>query len=365
MLAIAIAVPLLTAAVLWHQGWAHRASVTLQTPDVTLSDFKRYTIALADRESFLRFVQSRSLLSPEEITKTVKAMPREGATGHWVTAAFAIRKGDVRDIPDSARQDGQFFGADIEFEDRDGEYAERVVRAVGEFVADAIVAGRVNDFLRKGFAEATTALGRVEVERLEQEFQLSQLQTKLVELGDIDRRYPAAGKQSGPQVVFVDKPGENYLPPVVQLVGVESLLADTREKLRDLNRKRERFAADRALFTAAETTLKGATTGAEKIAGFEKAVASTFAVTPPANSGALESLAQATARIAEIRVLREQGLRYVSDPVVTAPSLRRAAAALLVAALGGLVLAGLMALVVAWWDTVRERMRGTRGRALS
>jgi hypothetical protein len=365
MLAIALAIPLVTGAVLWRHGWVYRASVTLQTPHVTLSDFKRYTIALADRDAFLGFARSRNLLTEEEIRRTEKAMPREGGAARWVAAAFAIRKGDVRDIPDSARQDSQFFGADVEFEDRDQQYAVHVARAVGEFVADAIVAGRVNDLVTKGFAEAMAALGRVELEHLEKQFQLVQLQAKLGELRDIERRYPEAGKKSGLQVVFVDNLGAKYLPPVVQIVGVESLLADTRDMLRDLDHKRERYEADRVLFTATNANLERAATGTDRVAGFERAIASTFSVAPPANSGARESLAQANARVAEVRVMRDQGLRFVSEPVVAAPSLRRVAAVMAVAILGGIVVAGLATLLVAWWGTVRERMRGAGERVVS
>ena len=352
MLALVVVVTMVALAWSWHAA-RYRGEGVLQMPDLSLSDYKRYTISLVDGGAFIAFLQSRKEFSPSEVAYVGSRLPTGDGIAPWVRPAFGFMKGDVKDLPDIAKLENQFVGADIQVEARSADIARKLAQAVGAYVADAMVRGRVVDFIDMNLAKTRKALGKIENDELEQKFLMAQQQQRLTDLRDINRRYPEASRENPRQVVTIDKGAARYLSPVTQLVGVESYIADIGETLRMLAHDRERAEADIAFLSLAHTETEKASKGPDKLQRLERALAESFRGADMTKDAVRESFNAARFSVAQIHALADDQLRFVSPPVVRDPSYRQILAITAASALGAVLLAFLVSVVIAWSATLR------------
>jgi len=62
-------------------------------------------------------------------------------------------------------------------------------------------------------------------------------------------KYPESSRIDNRQVVSVEKKGYRYLPPITQLVGIESKIADIKEKLETFKRERQKAEINYEFFS--------------------------------------------------------------------------------------------------------------------
>jgi hypothetical protein len=340
-------------------AWSWRAAMyrgegVLQMPTVSLADYKRYSIALLDGPSFVAFLGTRKDFSPDEVDRIRSKLPTGDGISPWVRPAFGFGKGDVKDVPDPGKMENQFVGAEIQVEARSPEIARKLADAVGEYVGDVMIRGRVLDFVGTNLNDTRIALGKLENESLQNQFLLVQQQKRLEDMRDINRRYPEASRESPRQVVSLDKGGARFFSPVAQVVGVESYIAEINETVRKLARDREKLETDLAYLTRARNEIDKATLGRQKLSLLESAIEETKRAKDASRDAVRESFNTATLNVGQIRYLASDGLRFVSPPVVREPRYgRELATVAAAAAVGGLLLAALVALALAWGESLR------------
>lgn len=350
MTAVAAIAPLLTLVYMWNTSLLWRGEAVLQTPTVSLSEYKRYSVALADRDGFSAFLGNRKVLTQGEIDEVRARIPVNEGIFAWVRPAFAFTKGDVKDVPDIAKLENQFVGADILVEERSEALTGKLVVAVGEYVADAVIRGRILDYVTPKYNDTRIALAKLENEFLQQTFLLAQQQKRLDDMRDIARRYPEASRESSRQVVSLEKGGARYFSPVTQLVGVESHISELNELLRKLSRDREKLESDLAFFALARSQTEKAPFGDQRLAMLEKSLVDAYKERDVKRDAVRESFNAVRMDVGQIRYIASDGMRFVSPPVVRKPSYRRLALATLAATVGGLVIALGVSLAVAWWQ---------------
>jgi len=341
---------------------------------VSLADYKRYSIPLLDGPAFLTFLSTRKDFTPDEIARVGSKLTTGDGVSPWVHPAFGFVKGDVKDLPafgfdlsrargdakgdsrelpDNARLDNQFVGAEIQVEARSAELAQKLAVALGDYVGDLVIRGRIVDFVGSNLNATRVALGRLDNDILQNNFLLAQQQQRLSDMRDISRHYPEASKENPRQVVSVDKTGARYLSPVSQLVGVESYIVEINETLRKLARDREKLQADLAFLTKARAEADKAQFGRQKLVLLEQALSEAFPNADSTKDAVRESFNSAKLNVDQIRYLSSDGLRFVSPPVVREPRYRDIAAFTAAGAVAGLLLATLIALVLAWSQTLK------------
>ncbi len=364
---IVIVVTALALAWSWRVA-LYRGEGVLQTQSVSLADYKRYTIPLLDGPAFLAYLGTRKDFSPDDIEGVRRRMPTGDGPSPWVRPAFGFTKGDVKDLPDSARlesvrADGAkaeslFVGADIQVEARSEELVRKLALAVGDYVSDLIIRGRVVDYVGLNINETRLALGRLENETLQNKFLLTQQQTRLTEMRDINRRYPEASRESQRQVVSLDKGGARFFSPVAQVVGAESYISEINETLRKLERDRQKLQADLAFLEVARVEIDKASTGHQKLDLLDAALATSLRAMDTKNDAIRESYNTAKLYIGQIRYLASDGIRFVSPPVVREPSYKQIAAITAAAAVGGLLFGMMISLVLAWSAILQASRKG-------
>ena len=365
ILGIVVGVVVIALAWSWRTA-TYRGEGVLQMPMVELADYKRYSITLLDGPSFIAFLGTRKDFSPDEIDGVRSNLPSGDGVSPWVRPAFGFGKSDVKDVPDAAKMENQFVGADIQVETRSAEMARKLADAVGEYVGDMIIRGRVLDFVGTNLNDTRIALGKLENESLQNQFLLVQQQKRLAEMRDINRRYPEAARESPRQVVSLDKGGARFFSPVAQVVGVESYISEINETVRKLARDREKLETDLAYLTLARNEIEKAPLGRQKLSLLEAAIEDTKRTKDASRDAVRESFNTATLNVGQIRYLASDGLRFVSPPVLREPHYGRLLAiAGAAAAVAGLLLAALIALVLAWGENLRapkSEVRASRAR---
>lgn len=358
ILGIVVGVVVITLVWSWRTA-TYRGEGVLQMPTVSLADYKRYSIALLDGPSFIAFLDTRKDFSPGEIDRVRATLPTGDGVSPWARPAFGFGKGDVKDVPDPGKMENQFVGADIQVETRSAEIARKLADAVGDYVGDAMVRGRVLDFVGTNLNDTRIALGKLENESLQNQFLLVQQQKRLADMRDINRRYPEASRESPRQVVSLDKGGARFFSPVAQVVGVESYIAEINETVRKLARDREKLETDLAYLTLARNEIEKAPLGRQKLSLLESAIEETRRTRDVSRDAVRESFNTAMLNVGQIRYLAGDGLRFVSPPVVREPHYGRVlATAAAAAAVAGLLLAALVALVLAWGKGLRAPKSG-------
>jgi hypothetical protein len=366
---IAIVIVIAALALAWSWRVAlYRGEGVLQTQSVSLADYKRYTIPLLDGPAFLAYLGTRKDFTPDDIERVRRRMPTGDGPSPWVRPAFGFTKGDVKDLPDSARlesfkvdgakAESLFVGADIQVEARSEDLVRKLALAVGDYVSDLIIRGRVVDYVGLNINETRLALGRLENETLQNKFLLTQQQARLTEMRDINRRYPEASRESQRQVVSLDKGGARFFSPVAQVVGAESYIAEINETLRKLDRDRQKLEADLAFLELARVEIDKAPTGRQKLDLLEAALAASLRAMDTKNEAIRESYNTAKLNIGQIRYLASDGIRFVSPPVLREPSYKQIAAITAAAAVEGLLLGMMVALVLAWGANLQASRRG-------
>jgi len=351
-----VVIVLVCAAIALAWSWrsaSYRGEGVLQTPTVPLADYKRYSIPLLDGPAFIAFLEVRKEFTPDEIAMVRSKVATGDGVSPWVRPAFGFVKGDVKDLPDSAKLENQFVGAEIQVEARNAELARKLAFATGDYVSDALIRGRIQDFVGLNLNETRMALGKLENEALQNTFLLAQQQQRLIELRDINRRYPEAGRENPRQVVSLEKGGARYFSPVTQLVGVESYIAEINETLRKLARDREKLQSDIAFLERARSEIDRVSLGRQKLISLEGALSENFRNADKASDAVHESFNTAKFNVNQIRYLLNDGLRFVSPPVVREPSYRQIAAITASGLVAGVLLAALIALVLAWADGLK------------
>ena len=358
MLSIVIAVTLVAFAWSWHAA-LYRGEGVLQMPTVSLSDYKRYAITLLDGATFMSFLRTRKDFTPEDIAFVRSQMPTGEGASRWIRPAFAFTKGDVKDLPELLKLENQVVGADIQVEGRNPEFAHKLANAVGEYLGDAIVRGRILDLVGSNLNNTRTLLGKLENEALQNQFLLTQQQQRLADMRAISRRYPEAARENPRQVVSLENGGERYFSPITQIVGLESYIAEINETVRKLDRDRETLESDLAFYTLARDRIDKATLGREKLALLETALVDAFRNRDTARDAVRESNNTVKLNVGQIRYLANDGLRFIAPPVVRDPSYGRVLAITAAAAVAGALLAALVSLALAWGESLRTTQRGT------
>ena len=365
--AIVVVVSVIALAWSWRVA-LYRGEGVLQTQSLSLADYKRYTIPLLDGPAFLAYLATRKDFTPDEIERVRRRMPTGDGPSPWVRPAFGFTKGDVKDLPESARlesvkldgakAESLFVGADIQVEARSEDLVRKLAAAVGDYVSDLIIRGRVVDYVGLNINETRVALGRLENETLQNRFLLTQQQARLSEMRDINRRYPEASRESQRQVVSLDKGGARFFSPVAQVVGAESYIAEINETLRKLERDRQKLEADLAFLELARVEIDKGATGRQKLDLLEAVLSVSLRAMDAKNEAIRESYNSAKLNIGQIRYLASDGIRFVSPPVVREPSYKQIAAITAAASVAGLLLGMMISLVLAWSANLQASRRG-------
>jgi len=227
-----------------------------QLGGLSYSDYKRYSASFFARERLAGVAEHLGIkdsgLLAEEIWRTLN---NPATRNRYVEPVFPFTKADARDLPEVVPEKNvsyQVIGIRYAFEDRSPERAQLGLKVMAESVRESLISGRLFEHISVNLSGATNALRELENKMFVQRFEKERLVAKLDALAAVLRKYPAMAAVDARQVISVDKGGTEYLSPMVQIVGVESKLAEVAAELSRLTREREMAAARKDYFAGAK-----------------------------------------------------------------------------------------------------------------
>jgi hypothetical protein len=308
-----------------------------------------------DAAAFAEFAARRGSVDAGLRERIDRELSIEERRRDLLAPVYGSTRNDLRELGESAKpQENAVLGVRVGYGSRDRERAKNVVALVGEFVGDTtfltavreVVAIRVRDF------EASRLVS--ENALINARFTIGQLENRGRTLEKLRAAHPELGKGAPQQVVSVAEGGSRYLSPAAQVVGVESTLAEYRERVAFADRQARKAAAQLDYYRRVEDILAAKPGPAALIAQMRKQLTASFPAGADPDGAIAEGRNEVLLDLVQIAGLHERGLRWIADPAI----LEREPAALvkagLAAAIAVLVAGVGLVLAAVWWRSGRS-----------
>ena len=131
-------------------------------------------------------------------------------------------------------------GVGISGEGDSPQKARTFVSIIGEFIKDSIIYGKLKNYIASELSRSRTEYNKYDNYIIKDDFKLKQLSLKRDDIREMLKRYPETREiMKFREVVSLADGGHRFLSPTMQLVGVESYMADVRENLSGCKRNKE------------------------------------------------------------------------------------------------------------------------------
>ncbi|ABF11113.1 hypothetical protein, contains a RNR_PFL super-family (plasmid) [Cupriavidus metallidurans CH34] len=241
-----------------------------------LTEFNIQRSSFEDKDSFRRYLRANKL------TGTPDAQYLTDVTGpqlmtKWVKVVMAYTKEDLRLLADmKAPLDSSILGFTISFRGASPESAAARVRLMGDYLRDAMLRQGLLDVIHQRAGEVRAEKQKLDNKLIGKRAELEEATRKLNALKEIAAKYPEASKYESRQLLSSNTDGSRYLSPVMQLVGVESSIADIRNTLVSLERDAAQNDLRLKFYVGAEKINPSVKSGEELFKDFKDLRAETF-----------------------------------------------------------------------------------------
>jgi hypothetical protein len=307
-----------------------------------------------DAAGFAEFAARRGSIDATLRERIERELSIEERRRDLLAPVYGSTRNDLRELGESARpQENAVLGVRVSHGSRDRERAKRVVVLVGEFVGETAfltavreaVATRVREF------EASRLVG--ENSLVNARFTIGQLESRGRTLEKMRAAHPDLGKGAPQQVVSVAEGGSRYLSPAAQVVGVESTLAEYRERVAFADRQVRKAAAQHDFYRRVEALLGPNSNPTALVAEMRKLVAASFPAGADPDGAIAEGRNEALLDLVQIAALQERGLRWIAEPAIVERDPTVLVKASLAAVLATLVAGAALVLAAVWWRSGR------------
>jgi LPS O-antigen subunit length determinant protein (WzzB/FepE family) len=188
-------------------------------------------------EEDLQIIENR-LKKPEDISKLIKPV-------------YALAKEDLREFVQIPQDESNsVIGLNLSYEAYSAEKAYAHVSFFGKFVRDCLLYLTLKDYVMEGYSKTISQLHKNDNDIIKIQFDLSQNINKLKDIQAIFSKYPESKTiESRQMVVSIKEGGDRFMSPLIQLVGIESALADLHRDLAELERDREKLSVKSEYFS--------------------------------------------------------------------------------------------------------------------
>jgi hypothetical protein len=282
-----------------------------------IAEYKVLNAAVLGRSAFLGYATKRNLLDPALLARLDNDLAKDNSLARWVRPVFAIARTDLRDIPDQQRDEANYLvGVEISVDRRSPEEALAIATALGDFVRDSAILLRAREFAAGMTYKASNRLLELDRQAISTRLALTQAEQKQKELAAIRDRYPDATRGDVRQVISVDRTTSRFLPPVAQLVGAESQIAEIHENLRITEWESERAKALLAFLEPAQVLIRDAISGAVLFPALDGLMAATFDAARLKSDPWRDAYNTLSIEIFGLKTLYFERMRFIAGPAL-------------------------------------------------
>lgn len=317
-------------------------------------DFK--TIAPRfDTAAFHAFAKRVPDIDPEAARRLERALANEERRRTLLAPVYGTTRGDLRELGDAGKSvENAVLGIRISHGARERDLALRVVALAGDFIGDTVLRAAVRDVMQMRAREAEAQGLLAENTLIKTRFAASLLEEKGRSLEKLRDAFPELARSAPQQVISIVEGGQRYLAPSTQVVGVESTIADYRERISTSERTMRKGALQSAYYLRVLKLLDDPMTAATLLEKLPQVIAAAFPSGDDPDGIAAEGRNEALIELGAMDTLRTRGLQFVVPPAIVEREPTQVAAIglmTLLAILGG---GALLILAQVWWRSNRH-----------
>ncbi len=307
-----------------------------------------------DAAAFVEFVARGKAIEPDLALRIERELSIEDRRRELLAPVYGSTRSDLRELGESAKAlENAVLGVRVAYGSRDRERARSVVALVGDFVAETTFLNAVRDAVATRAREHEGSRLVSENALVNARFTIGQLESRGRTLERLRAANPELGKGAPQQVVSVAEGGARYLSPAAQVVGVESTLAEYRERVASAERQARKAAAQHDFYRRAEGLLAAKPRPEALIAEMRKLVAIVFPEGGDPDGAIAEGRNEVLLDLVQIEGLRTRGLQFIAEPAIAERDPLTYAKVGLAAAAAALAAGLALVLAVVWWRSGR------------
>jgi len=241
-----------------------------------LTEFNAQRSTFEDKDSYLRFLRANKLTNNPNAEYLAHVIGPE-LMQRQVKVVLPYTKDDLRFLADvKSPIDSNILGFSVSFAGATPDDAAARVRLMGDYLKDAMLRQDLLDSIHQRAGEVRAEKQKLDNKLIAKRVELAEATRKLNALKEIAAKYPEASKFESRQLLSSDTDSSRYLSPVMQLVGVESNIADIRNELVSLERDAAQNDLRLKFYAGAEKLNPSVKSGRELIGDFKSLRAETF-----------------------------------------------------------------------------------------
>jgi LPS O-antigen subunit length determinant protein (WzzB/FepE family) len=299
------------------------------------------------------FARQEGYFSEKELGRIRTIFRSEKAITRWITPVFAYSKGDLRDLAQVPKEESNsVLGLNLSFESGSPEKAYKFVRFFGKYVRDCLLYVSLYNYVKDEYSKIISELSRNGNHIIDLQFNLQQNIRKMLDIKAILKKYPESAKIDSRQLVSVQEGGFRFLPPITQLVGLESALADQRQGLAELEREREMLVIRREYFSKCNEALNKLGRRGEMIFSQLKSIKSDVFKNKDFRKGTVKAVVNDLSIDLQVFDLAFfTNCRFISDPTIPVRPIKpRKSVIVCMAFFISLFFFMALALILHWWQ---------------
>ncbi|USJ02406.1 hypothetical protein MUG10_10105 [Xanthomonas prunicola] len=213
----------------------------LETPQMTLEQWRKLQPMLSDRQLVAASLASMTDLSSEQRERLQRAFVRRKYWDTYVTYRSAVERDDIRQQVNIDAKSVGALGLEVSLYARDDAAANQQLETIAQHVRQVVLWAGVRDYLDSLRQQALEQRPQLQINQIKQRFAIEQNERQAADMQQLLERYPELRRNAVNTVVSVGDGGGRYLSPLAQIVALQSTIAGTRATLRQVERELEQL----------------------------------------------------------------------------------------------------------------------------
>ncbi|WP_265919421.1 GumC domain-containing protein [Cupriavidus nantongensis] len=328
-----------------------------------LTEYNTQRASFADKNTLSQYLQVSKGADDPNAQYLLRALDAPFLQTH-VEVVLPYSKADLKYLTDIKNPvDPNLVGFLIRFAADTPADAVARVKLMGDYLKDTMLQQDLEEAIHQRAGEVKAKQQKIDNQLIKKRLEVEEATGKLNALKAIAAKYPETGKLESRQLLASDVSSSKYLSPVMQLVGVESELADLRIELASLERDAAQNELAHRFYVAAEELGPSVKSGQALLDSFQALRAKVFKDRVLDDDQVREVYNGIGLVIEEMRTKHLVNARFVSGP--TLPDRRsgpRRAMLLILALFSGCVLAAAGVFAWEWVRKVKSKFVANRFR---
>ena len=279
-----------------------------------LAEINAQRASFGDKNNLLRYLKAENLMHSPGAASLLQGIG-PGLMQTAVKVALPYTKEDLRFLP-SDSLGSSILGFNISFAGMSPADAAARVQLMGDYLRDTMLREDLLNSIHVRAGEVRVAQRSLDNKLIVKRVELQEASRKLDALKVIAARYPEASKHESRQLLSSDTDSSRYLSPVMQLVGVESDIADIKNELMSLEREAAQNNLHLRFYAGAEKLDPAMKSGKNLLADLERLRVETFKDASPDDEQAREVANKIDLMAELLRTRHLVNTRFTSGPTL-------------------------------------------------